>query len=300
MNPYIQHALFTLGAQKLFLLLTALLLRVAAGSTQTLPEVELEIARFQQQIAKGPHDKERLTASDSCARWVEQMCGMQGAFAYPFDSLYTMCTLTSPDGAFRLFNWNIPMDDQSHRYRCFMVMPPDERGFSEWVELKALSKEPDKLASRSFDQDEWLGCLYYQIIPPQGKKDDVYMLLGWEGHNRMSNRKFIETLSFQRGMPRFGSAVIKLEKGVQKRMVFEYAKEVSMSLRFHEKDRRIVYDHLSPRAKGLEGNYAFYGPDLTFDALRYEKGNWKEEKDVDMRLDRDDKPYKDPRRRRQQ
>jgi len=277
-----------------------LCLWAAPGSTQTLQEAELEIARFQQQIAKGQKDSDRLAASDSCAFWIARVCDMQGVFEYPFDSLTTMGTLTSPDGAFRLFNWNVPMDDQSHRYRCFMLMPPDERGFSQWVELKALTKEPDKLVSRSFDQDEWLGCLYYQIVPPQSKKDDVYMLMGWDGHNRVSNRKFIETLSFQRGMPRFGSAVIKLEKGVQKRMVFEYAKEVSMSLRFHEKDRRIVYDHLSPRAAGLEGNYAFYGPDLTFDALRYEKGNWKEEKDVDMRLNRDDKPYQDPRPRRRQ
>jgi hypothetical protein len=70
------------------------------------------------------------------------------------------------------------------------------------------------------------------------------LLLGWDGHNKMTKRKFVEPLTISKNSLKFGRAVFKMERGVQKRLVFEYSADVSMSLRYQEKQARLVFDHL--------------------------------------------------------
>ena len=67
--------------------------------------------------------------------------------------------------------------------------------------------------------------------------------------------------------------------------MFEYSSEVTMSLRY-EKDRdMIVYSHLGARQEGnlLEGQYQFYGPDGSYDALVHKKDKWITVEDIDAR-----------------
>jgi hypothetical protein len=280
------------------ILVAALLFNHA--SAQSIEAMQDSIAYYQQIIAKAESDEGRMDASKKCKSFVQEALDMPEAFSFPFEELTTMCTLSSPDGAFRLFNWNVPKNDQTHEYVCFVLFPASDRKAASWIELKELKRQPDKLQSRSFDENEWLGCLYYGIIPPAKKGRDFYTLLAWDGRDRMTNRKIVDAVDIKNRGFKSGKAVFKTEKGVQKRLIFEYSDEASMSLRYHEKDDRIVYDHLSPRQAGMEGNYAFYGPDLTYDAMKWQKNNWVEQTNIDIRLDeeRDSRPYNDPRPRR--
>jgi hypothetical protein len=45
----------------------------------------------------------------------------------------------------------------------------------------------------------------------------------------------------------------------------------------------IVFDHLSPANESYTGNYQYYGPDLSFDALRFENGIWELKENIDVR-----------------
>ena len=67
--------------------------------------------------------------------------------------------------------------------------------------------------------------------------------------------------------------------------MFEYSSEVSMSLRYNEKHHEIVYSHLASKQEGsmLDGQYQFYGPDGSFDALVQKKDKWVTVEDVDAR-----------------
>lgn len=267
---------------------------------QDLRMLEDSIALCQTRIATADEDHERLAASEKCKEFLRLALSSADAFDYPFESLQTMCTLTSPDAAFRLFNWNIPKNDQTHHYVCFILFPADEKQGSSYIELKELGRQPDKLQSRTFDSDEWLGCLYYAIIPPQKNARDFYTLLAWDGRDRMTNRKYVEAMTISKSDVKFGSAVFKTNNGVQKRMIFEYADEATMSLKYHEDEQRIVFDHLAPRIAGMDGNFSFYGPDLTYDSLDWQKGNWVEQSNIDVRLKKgqDKRPYNDPRKMR--
>ena len=46
---------------------------------------------------------------------------------------------------------------------------------------------------------------------------------------------------------------------------------------------RIVYDHLAPENPSLQGQYAFYGPTLSYDGIEWRKGRWQFVSDVSVR-----------------
>ena len=67
--------------------------------------------------------------------------------------------------------------------------------------------------------------------------------------------------------------------------MFEYATEVAMSLKYNEERKQIIYSHLAPNSidPTLEGQFQYYGPDGSFDALTLKKGKWYQETDIDIR-----------------
>ncbi|MFZ6052246.1 hypothetical protein [Halocola ammonii] len=259
--------------------------------------IENQLNYYQEVIGSSDNVDERIAASDSCKMLLNDNWNEPGFFDYPFERIQGMQVLTSPDERFRIFNWNIPLEDALHSYEAFLLIKDDSTdGELSWVQLEKSNRPPSNLKNRTLRADEWYGALYYNIIEMDRGRKDYYVLLGWDGKDGITNRKFIEVLSFDsRNEPRFGASVFHLENGVQKRVIFEYANEVSMSLKFYPRKERIIFDHLAPRSGGMEGNYAFYGPDLTFDALQLDKGKWTLESNVDVRQGPDSRPYLDPR-----
>lgn len=48
-----------------------------------------------------------------------------------------------------------------------------------------------------------------------------------------------------------------------------------MMLNYVAKDNTMVFDHLAAPDPEMEGNYAMYGPDLSYDGFKLQKGRWK-------------------------
>jgi len=67
-------------------------------------------------------------------------------------------------------------------------------------------------------------------------------------------------------------------------------------MKYREDEKRIIFDHLAPRDPIMEGIFSTYGPDGTFDGWILSKGKWNFAENVDARLDKDKRPYKDPRK----
>jgi hypothetical protein len=109
-----------------------------------------------------------------------------------------------------------------------------------------------------------------------------YALLGFDFNTRFSHKKIVEVLHFDHNKPIFGAS-IETGKDQVKRLIFEYSSEIVMSLRYNEKLQQIVFDHLSPMAPIFTGVYRFYVPDGSYDALRFNKGIFSLETDVDAR-----------------
>ena len=88
--------------------------------------------------------------------------------------------------------------------------------------------------------------------------------------------------------------------GLQKRVVLTYGDAVQATLRVEPALGRIVFDHLAPEDPALRGQYAFYGPTLSYDGLEWRKGRWQFVSNVQVRNAKDgsNREYRDPRGRR--
>ena len=200
------------------------------------------------------------------------------SFNYPFDSLTDIKRLTSPDKKFRFVMWDVPKADGTYFYFGFIqALHPKTKKY-EVYELtdKSISiKNPETYVS---DNSKWFGMLYYTIIPC----DDYYTLLGWDGNDKISARKFIDVLSFKKdGTPLFGKAVFKMPKKIPSRVMFEFNAKLTMTLRYNPTSQSIVFDHLAPKEDFLDKQYQFYGPDFSYDAFNLRRGKWNFEEEVD-------------------
>jgi len=107
-------------------------------------------------------------------------------------------------------------------------------------------------------------------------------------------KKVIEILTFDSSNnPVFGNELFKVGKQKKSRLFFEYSNKSAMTLTYNEKLNMIVFDHLSPSRKIYEGQYRYYGPDLSYDALEWDKNKWVLLEDIDVRNEKEKVKKKD-------
>ena len=96
---------------------------------------------------------------------------------------------------------------------------------------------------------------------------------------------------------KFGLPIFKQNKEKsQNRVILEYDARSNISVKYHEKDQRIVFNHLVPPRKDLEGLEQYYIPEGTFNSYQYIKGKWWLQKDIDIRNQTKDKKIKNVKR----
>jgi hypothetical protein len=69
-------------------------------------------------------------------------------------------------------------------------------------------------------------------------------------------------------------------KSLVRRVFFQYSEKAVISVNLNEKIGGIVFDHLVPEQKNLEGMYDFYIPDMTYDCYKWDGATWMYESDV--------------------
>lgn len=212
---------------------------------------------------------------------------------YSFDSLNGVSILSPKNNKFKLITWNLNKDDGTHTFFGYLLINNSKRikkGFFKHETVETY--EHFKLLDKSWQiknpetyigtSDKWFGMLYTQLI----ECDDFFTLIGWDGNDKLTQRKFIDVLYFKpNGEAVFGKDVFKFPRKNPRRLMFEYSSDVTMSLKFNEKKNQIVYSHLAPREEGtvLEGQFQYYGPDGSFDALELRKDKWITLEDIDAR-----------------
>ena len=213
------------------------------------------------------------------------------AFTANFDDI-KLSRVDAPDGKFRLFTWNLPYANGSHGFEGFLVVQEKKRRVL--FELRDMSSKITAPTAVELGPDKWYGAVYYAVVPVWKGGKVYYTLLGWKGQSSIETRKVIDVLSFRGGMPRFGAPLFGEGKVHRQREVFGYSFQASMSLRWDAAMKRIVLDHLSPGRQDLEGQAAFYGPDMSYDAYVWDKDHWLFQRDIDARDMDIHKPWNPP------
>jgi hypothetical protein len=201
------------------------------------------------------------------------------------------------DDRIRVITWNVEWSNRTQGYGGFVLWPDDEalHGY-EWVELEHSEQSDVRDVTKRFRAEDWSGAIYYEVLVTFDRKQPVYTLLGWDGADGVVTRKIVEGLTVQGGRVRLGDRRFPTKSGLDgaSRYVLEYRDDAMVSLRFEPGEDRIVFDHLSPTKPNLNGQTAFYGPDLTYDALVWKKNQWLLQSQVTVTDPTLNGPYRAP------
>jgi hypothetical protein len=262
--------------------------------------VERRIQFHHSCLASEEFDESKFMHADSMMTLLQHFPLTEDFFYHPF-SHFRFCTLRSTDDRLRIFNWNVPLQNGEHVYYGLILVHDLVTHAVTSIVLKDNRVESEKADTRFYDQENWPGALYYEIIANVEKKRSQvssYTLLGWDGRDYSTTGKVLDVVQILGpDKVRFGAGIFESELGTKKRVSLAYSEEVSASVKYYPRKKCIVMDHLSPKNPVMNGVWADYGPDGTYDLYQWEKGKWKLYRHIDISVfsSSDNKPYQPPR-----
>jgi hypothetical protein len=222
-------------------------------------------------------EQERFAACKVLITSLVRALKAENSFKYSFSRLKSISILAPPDSSFRIFTWQLFVNDSTYRYYGTIQM---NQGTLKLFPLIDRSFEMD--IPPTYEQltaDNWYGALYYNIRQFDTKEGRKYLLMGFDAFEFFQKRKVIDVLSFDsQGKPVFGAPIFVRDNpkpGLkEQRLVFEYSAEASFKSNWDEQYKMVLFDHLiqfpSPFGRGMTAV-----PDGSYDGLRFEKGRWK-------------------------
>ncbi len=245
---------------------------------------ELMLHRYFDSLAHAREDDTRDELNRKILKRFRRILEDPRSFDYPFEAIENAGILKSSDEKVKIYNWNVPYEAGYNVFHCFLqYRKPDTLLTFELNDQSGKIEEP---ANKTLTADKWYGALYYDIIAKPGRFDQkYYTLLGFDPNDFLTNRKVIDVLYFDKqDQPMFGASIFKNQREISKRILFEYNQFANMMLRYDREKEMIVYDHLSPSKPQYEGQREYYGPDFSYDGLKFENGIWNTYFDLDLRL----------------
>jgi hypothetical protein len=268
------------------------------GNNKLIGEYEDTLKVMAHAIMNAETEAEKRLANTAFITNLTEVLQYEKSFKFAFDSLPTIARILSPDNTFRIFNWLLKKDNGAYEYYAIVHYHNKKRKRYEIIPLVDNSANIRNAEQEDLDAKNWYGGLYYQIayIKKTGRKH--YTLLAWDGNDGFSTNKIIDVMYFSgKNKIKFGLPIFKKsKKESQKRIVIKYDAKTSVSVKYQQKEQRIVFNHLVPARKDLEGLEEYYIPEGTFNAYQYKKGKWLLEQDIDIRNQQKVKRIKKPKR----
>jgi len=233
------------------------------------------------------NEKAKLQINDSIIAALKEELTAPESFFFRFDTLRRTGKIYSPDESLRIFTWNIPLQDGSHMFYGILQFYDKKWDANKVIVLEDKGKPlPDDPEKKSMQPGQWLGALYYRIVPVKVGRDIYYTLLGFIPNDLFTSKKVIDVVWMDENEHvKFGYPMFQMNRELKHRLIFEYNARVSMNLDYLSDLEMIIYDHLAPERSSYKGDYEFYGPDGSFDGLVFDKktDHWQLKEDVDLR-----------------
>ena len=252
----------------------------------------IRLAALGDSLIKGSNDTIRLESNNAFSLLTDSILTLPGSEYLSFHEVKALSIMKSPDNAFVIYNWMCQTYFPYLHYKYFgyiRTLYKNGSGLKLYKLSEQMYEDNQEREAGRTGPDNWTGCVYYKILLSKYKNKTNYVLLGWAPHNQLSTRKIIESLSISSSRIQFGVPIFKTGSKPRPRMIFEYSNKATMSLNYNNEKKMIVFDNLSssdPRPE-MKTVYSTYGPDMSYNGLKFEKGFWVLYKDIDIRLDRD-------------
>ncbi|MFM9945684.1 MAG: hypothetical protein ACKVQB_10680 [Bacteroidia bacterium] len=234
---------------------------------------EFRLEGLSNNIINGEDQTTRVTSTYYFIQTLKEVLLIKNSFNYPFSNLKTISIIKPDDNKFRILTWNLLLD--SAKYLYFGVMQMNLKDSTKLFGLYDSGNYVQNPSYAEVDNRHWIGALYYQIHTFKHKKKTCYMLMGWDGENSKLNKKIIDVLWFEKdGQPKFGAPVFDNGGDIQSRMIFTFAEESVMSLRYEKEQKKVIFSNMVPPNPSLKGNFQYYLPDGTYDFFKLQKSFW--------------------------
>ncbi|MEP6713140.1 MAG: hypothetical protein ABJA37_12015 [Ferruginibacter sp.] len=270
---------------KIFSVLFFTLFFSAAGNAQQISKADYTYLQQKEDSLQGPalkiiqgrNGSDRFIADSNFTRIFIRALKTHSSFDYPFDSLITISKLYAPDSSFRIFTWQMVINENVIRqHGAIQIKTAD--GSLKLFPLIDKSDITLDMADTIGNNLGWMGAVYYKIILTKYKGHPFYTLLGFDENNIRSDKKIIEVLDFVNGAPVFGGRYFSIENvNVSPdniaRYVMEFKKETSPRLTYDDELEMIVMEHLVSESNQPSKKWTLV-PDGDYEGFKWVNGKW--------------------------
>lgn len=246
---------------------------------QTLQAIEDTLTPYSKQMIFAADASGRFYADSAFIRNFVKALRVPYSFNYPFDSLKTVSKLYAPDSSFRIFTWQIEMDESYFRqYGAIQMNTKD--GSLKFFPLYDGSDYSAIPTDSVRSTRNWIGALYYQIVMKEFNGKKYYTLIGLDDNDFVTTRKWIEVLTFNdKGEPVFGGQYFDYPPDATKpqqpayRFCLEFKKDAKARMNYDPDLDMIIFDHLTSETNEQDKKYTFI-PDGDYEAFKWKNGKW--------------------------
>lgn len=242
-----------------------------------LKQKEDSLKDYSIKIIQGINADHRFNADSMFTRILVRALKTKNSFYYPFDSLQTVSILYSPDSAFRIFTWQLVINENVIRQHGAIQM----KTYDGSLKLYPLIDKSDvtvNVQDTTGNHFGWIGAIYYKIIVKRSSNQNYYTLLGFDENNIRSSRKIIEVLNFVNDEPVFGGRYFSYEddavfKSAHSRYIMEYKKGAGPRLNYDKELDMIIVEHLVSENNQPAKKWTLVG-DGDYEGFKWKNGKW--------------------------
>lgn len=238
---------------------------------------EDSLKKYAVKLIQGINSSDRFAADSMFTRMLVRALKTPNSFYYTFDSLETISKLYAPDSMFRIFTWQMMINDNVIRHHGAIQMRTDD-GSLKLYGLIDKSAVTTNQVDTVGNQNGWIGAVYYNIVQKRSANQNYYTLLGFDENNIRSNRKIIEVLNFNNGEPIFGGRYFSFEEDTTfktsiGRYIMEYKKTDGPKLNYDTEMDMIIVEHLISESNEPTKKWTLVG-DGDYEGFKWKNGKW--------------------------
>jgi len=230
-----------------------------------------------EKIVMAINPADRLRADSFFTKILVRALKTRNAFHYPFDSLFAISKLYSPDSVFRIFTWQLVIDENKVRQHGAIQLKTSD-GTLRLIPLIDNSENTYKLQDTIVNNSAWIGAIYYKILMNKIQDKKIYTLLGYDEGNIRISRKILEFLHFENDVPIFGGPYFDYSSDTahiqyEARHVMEFKKEAGPRLTYDEEMKMIIMEHLVSESNEPTKKWTLVG-DGDYEGYKWVNGKW--------------------------
>lgn len=251
--------------------------KIATADLKTLQKKEDSLKTLSLKIIQGRTAGDRFVADSEFTKIFVRALKVKNSIHYRFDSLLTISKLAPPDSSFKIYTWQMLINDNVVRQHGAIQMKTAD-GALKLFPLIDKSDITVNMTDTTGNNFGWIGAVYYRIVQTENAGKKYYTLLGYDESNIRSNKKVVEVLTFENGEPMFGGSYFNFSdnkslKQDPRRLILEYKKNASPRLVYDSDQDMIIYEHLISETGETQKKYTYVG-DGDYEGLKWKDGKW--------------------------